>query len=1431
MKNIFLLLFFLFLFSSNLESQLRTFKNYNHKDGLDFSSINTALQTKKGLIWLGTSNSGLINFDGKDFKEINFPKSDNKHWVNSIANTDLDEIYFSSKFKGFYKLEKNSYQLIYKNYRHTKEYLGVYAFEKSLLFVCDKSIHLYKNGRIVFEKVLTLNNKNLKITQFFETPSGAILLTNIGGFFISKSENSIKPLNVFLKTKPEEVSNFRYGFFSNHKIVFFNQNCDVISEVILTSKGEAWSSINQNIVSPLLKGDKISTTTFDKKNNEFILTSKNGNLFSYKKNKIHQIISNCSEKPVGCQNSFIDFYSSIWLCSSLKGLYKISIEPFTKIELDPVYKNTLITMCFKSKKGDFIIGSEGGQTNISINNFSKFTANNFTSYSACKLKDIVYIGTSEGLKQYDTRTKRISNVLISEIANKKIPFLFSDESTVWIGVENEGLYRYDPNNNSITICQNLYSGFPKNFYTAQLSFDRNFILFGSDNGIHQFDLKSKTFFHINDFPSKLKLGDVSYLSVVDKFQTRWFTLENGLVGFTKNNLKRVIQDKKKFISTDFHTLNSDNYGNLIIGTNKGITIFNINKLGNVLKFDNYNGKSGFTGYETRFHSQFQDENSIYLGTAEGLYIVNTSVLQFMSKPTSPQIEMSKVLNNSATQSYTYEYKYKVNNPKIHNILYSYRLLGKINSWSEWRRKDYVLFNDLSDNEYLFQVRSTLDGKNFSKITSSKLKVEKPFWTSDTFIFLIIALFLTLNIYFLNKIKSFDVKTIFSNKDNTITTRLIPRIILVGSIVNIVAHIVGHELDKSIPFYPKIISITSFLLGVIYLLSIKSSKINNKNLTKILLVLGISVVLFENFTELYLSKLHFYFILIVSIISTLIPFVFEKLRSSIAYSIAILAISCLCFVLLDEVNFNKYLFIIILILIVSIAIFTTYLRHDSISKLLFISGVINKGDVLAIAIDGSGKMIYVSENISDFINSSHEKLLNENISKLTDFLPNNSDSNIFSTDKFEDGKKYLSPIISNDNLIIWIEWSCKIYSEDVKVILGQNVTVRMELETTFELLVQNAEDFIYQCDASGNFIFLNKQALFKIGYDKDELIGVNFSNVIEEKNKMEVISHYYKHYKSLQDSSYFEFPIVTKRGLKIWLGQHVTTLYEPGSKDRIKGFLAVARDITEKRKQEKIIEEQQNDITSSIHYAKRIQINLLPNTEKFDSYFKESFLLFKPKDIVSGDFYWMEKVNEYTVLAVADCTGHGVPGSFMTLLGINLLNSIVLENQLTEPGKILDELDKKLVHVLPRGKGDAKVNDGMEITICVFNHDTNEMKYACAGSRFMICNGDFFEIFKGDSKHIGDYRNQNARYSEFNIVLRENDTIYLLTDGLQDQFGGLRNKKFNFKRIREIIKEINDLPLKDQKLKLETNFSDWMDTYDQTDDVTIIGIRGLVSQSN
>tara|TARA_Y100000310_G_scaffold340360_2_gene435829 strand:- start:2432 stop:3628 length:1197 start_codon:yes stop_codon:yes gene_type:complete len=266
-----------------------------------------------------------------------------------------------------------------------------------------------------------------------------------------------------------------------------------------------------------------------------------------------------------------------------------------------------------------------------------------------------------------------------------------------------------------------------------------------------------------------------------------------------------------------------------------------------------------------------------------------------------------------------------------------------------------------------------------------------------------------------------------------------------------------------------------------------------------------------------------------------------------------------------------------------------------------------------------------------------------------------------------------------------------------------------------------------------------------------------------------------------------------------------------------------------------IEEVNNQISDSIVYAHRIQKSILPELNVMSRLVKDAFVIYKPKDVVSGDFYWFERVrqgrNEYLIIACADCTGHGVPGAIMSIMGSNQLTNIVYYQNYLDPIKILARLDKVIKFELQRDDNDEKHSrDGMEIGICVINLDDLSMEFAGVGiPLYIIKNGATeLETYKSPKMMVGGIEGDEKEVSEQlekqTIQLEEGDKIFLASDGYQDQFGGDNDKKFMTKNFKKLIEDGAKSPMSDLKESLETEFDNWKGNTPQTDDIVVLGVE-------
>lgn len=262
-----------------------------------------------------------------------------------------------------------------------------------------------------------------------------------------------------------------------------------------------------------------------------------------------------------------------------------------------------------------------------------------------------------------------------------------------------------------------------------------------------------------------------------------------------------------------------------------------------------------------------------------------------------------------------------------------------------------------------------------------------------------------------------------------------------------------------------------------------------------------------------------------------------------------------------------------------------------------------------------------------------------------------------------------------------------------------------------------------------------------------------------------------------------------------------------------------------RMQKEELETHKKEITDSINYAKRIQESILPPDAYWKNILPDSFIFYRPKDIVSGDFYWIEQKNDSVCFAAVDCTGHGVPGALMSVVGFNLLTQAVNEIGLTVPGDILKHLDYGVTKTL-RQSGDGKgVKDGMDLSLCTLNKITNVLQYAGAfNSLYYIKDGIFHEI-KSDKFPIGvNLDGKVDNYTNHSVQLNKGDCVYLFSDGYADQFGGPKGKKYKYNQLKGLLHKIYLLPIQEQKQTLADAFDHWKGELEQVDDVVIIGVR-------
>jgi PAS domain S-box-containing protein len=304
------------------------------------------------------------------------------------------------------------------------------------------------------------------------------------------------------------------------------------------------------------------------------------------------------------------------------------------------------------------------------------------------------------------------------------------------------------------------------------------------------------------------------------------------------------------------------------------------------------------------------------------------------------------------------------------------------------------------------------------------------------------------------------------------------------------------------------------------------------------------------------------------------------------------------------------------------------------------------------------------------------------------------------------------------------------------------------------------------------------------------------------------------------STEMDFP--TNDGQRI---MQVNAIPEYDEAQNLESVLVVSHDITERKLIEIEIQNKNKKINDSINYAKRIQNAILPNTRLINKALPDSFILYKPRDVVSGDFPWFVQMKDELFIAAVDCTGHGVPGALLSLIGYFLLNDIVRSRKITEAGKILDLLDEGVTQTLRQDQDDSATKDGMDIALCRINTQTREVEYAGAHRPLYFMKGGVLDEIKGNKFPIGGgiFKNQ-TNFTTTRLQLAVGDSIYFSSDGFPDQFGGPEVRKFGPKKTREIIERVHTLSMREAAQMFDTEWENWKGEHKQTDDVLLIGIK-------
>jgi PAS domain S-box-containing protein len=414
----------------------------------------------------------------------------------------------------------------------------------------------------------------------------------------------------------------------------------------------------------------------------------------------------------------------------------------------------------------------------------------------------------------------------------------------------------------------------------------------------------------------------------------------------------------------------------------------------------------------------------------------------------------------------------------------------------------------------------------------------------------------------------------------------------------------------------------------------------------------------------------------------------------------------------------------------------------------------------------------------------------------------------------------------------------------KFIESRLETVEIE-KVNYESIIEQANDAMFVIDiADGRVHRCNPSAAAMLGYSKKELEHKSLFELqpahLLEKSSSTIADVWEK-----KGLIYKDIPFVSKTGelLPVECSAKVAPFAGRPS------IVIYARDITERIKleneiweQKKIIEEKNRDITDSIQYSKRIQRSVFIDKDRLKELAPESFIFFRPKDIVSGDFYWFNEMHttfeqensegniellphSFLLFAAVDCTGHGVPGAFMSIIGNSLLNQAIKSPNVTTPAEALNYINTEIKQTLNQDADEAPIRDGMDIALCAIDFKRMTLEFSGANNPLYIVREKNIIEFKGDKQAITASSDNVIRpYVNQTVKLQRGDSIYIFTDGYADQFGGPLGKKFMYRRLKELLISLQECTMEEQMDEIADAFDAWKGELEQVDDVLVMGVK-------
>ncbi len=1419
-------------------------QNYNVKsitvnEGLASDECNFASVDNFGYVWIGHPKGALTRYDGGYNSEL----LDNStiYNVNCVDYQPDGTTWFGSDETGlacwfqrkwfYYKSEYG-----FKDYTVTK---GIYCDNKSQLILGTKdSLRIYtiSENHILSKKYQAIFLQGLIHIKRLNNEAAQVL-TNRGLYLYVNGK-----LNIVTSKTNIAASIIDIDLINNDR-------------VIVTTKNKVYEAklLNNEVVDEKLiftiSDLSFLETTFERNKVYSAVPGLGFYMYNFDTRKVSIVNSMNGLKYTDINGIAADKEGYVYLTTEKNGVQVFGldyIKNFSKISNLAV--NGILAQ-FKSSDGSLWVANKNGRiTNYKNQVVNEFMLDNNPVYDIIEFNEQVLFATNRGVFEY-------SNNQI--VPSKKFPvskcnrFLKDKANRLWIAFDQTtGIYCVDQNR--VTIYENGKLGLPISTSFIQIREDiAGNIYFAENHSIYKLSqnkfvqILDDTFraFVINDFD-------------IDLQSHFWIATKNGFFHWYQwkfEKIKELYAEVKSDASNYSGFVEFDRLKNkMYVGTNYGLLEILFNKNGQIKDNYFYGLEEGLIKAECLDRvSHLDASGDFYFATNAGLHVLNNDhefpiyfsydiFLSYLSVnyKTKEKFIPENYLVNRSLKKYHFDFDYDEGGTfSLHfrdltkgyfSTLYcKTKMLPDESAWIDQGNLNFS-FNFLSPGLHTFILvpyeRYTLKEKEPIII---ELYFKGAWYQSASFFAIFFGLFSLIFIVILRSFRNYDKEKVYdynlmrdasSDRSNLL-------VIIIGALFLPASALVFRMFVPNIDNLLLVnVLIGLVLLGYFVLVKIRSSLLVYSQ--KFVVVSLYVYTLFDLFL-IYYTKMHPYYFIGLLLIAFASVSILQYLKEIIIY-IFIFCLGALAVYFVASTStysYDKNLFIIGILFTTVILVMNLIVKLNVQEKLYFSDNIVNNSSSLVMSGDTKGNIKFVSNNFENILGYKKEEVMGQAWWAIT--AKSNEDAvknKNFVLSEVKEDEPYVRAIRNKSGQFKYIQWVDKSIGRGDIVSVGQDITDKKELEDKFKFLLENAEDGFFQTNAEGKFLFVTTKIEEIMQTKKEDLVGKYYHDLVRSDYSKKIILHYMRQLKNGVPASYVEFPVKRNNNTDIWLGQTAKMVYDDSG--IFLGFIAVTRDITDKRKVEEIMRQKNKDFTDNLNYAKRMQDALLPSHVNLQVYLKNIFLVSHPRDVVSGDFSFIERVGDKLVIALGDCTGHGFTGAFMTVLGTNILKTLINRKNELSPDFILKELDAQIDTSLNKlGKENEYImRDGMEIGVCVFDTTSQTLEYAGAGLSLFYVEDNVLNEVQGDFKQIGNLDIQDFQYAKQVLKYAEATNFYMFSDGFQDQFGGPDKKKFSRKRAKQVLLDLQNKSVLQQKIIIEETFNNWKGNIRQTDDFIFLGFN-------